>query len=73
MTLLSDDDAKTVKRLEEAAKEHGVIMDLLSAIEEWQSSGQPAPMDVHFFELAAMAAPFARLARREAGIDKDEP
>jgi hypothetical protein len=69
--LLTEEDAKIVKRLEEAAREHGVIMDLLSAIEEWQASGKPAPMDLHFFELAAMAAPFARLARREDGTDKD--
>ena len=67
--ILSDDDAKTVKRLEEAAREHGVVMDLLSAIEEWQSSGRPAPVDFHFFELAAMAAPLARLMRKEDGTD----
>ena len=71
MPLLSEDDARTVKRFEEAAKEHGVVMDLLSAIEEWQVSGQPAPMDIHFFELAAMAAPFAKLARLEEGIDTE--
>jgi hypothetical protein len=69
--ILSDDDAQVINRLSEAAKEHGIVMDLLDAISEWQGSGQPAPMDMHFFELAAMAAPFARLARKSEGIDKE--
>jgi hypothetical protein len=68
--LISDEDAQIVKRLEEAACEYGVVMDLLAAIEEWQASGKPAPIDLHFFELAAMAAPFARLARKDNGTDK---
>jgi hypothetical protein len=72
MPLLSEDDAKTIKRFEAAAKDHGVVMDLLDAIAEWQSSGQPAPMDMHFFELAAMAAPFAKIARLEDGTDSEE-
>ncbi|QYY25461.1 hypothetical protein [Diaphorobacter sp. MNS-0] len=63
--LLSDDDARTINRLVEAAKENGVVMDLLEAIADWQGSGKPAPMDMHFFELAAMATPFARLARKD--------
>jgi hypothetical protein len=70
--ILSEDDAKIVKRLEDAACEHGVVMDLLLAIEEWQSSGRPAPIDLRFFELAAMASQLARLERRKQGIDKDE-
>jgi len=64
-------DAETVKKLEDAACEHGIIMDLLSAIEDWQSSGRPDAYDMHFFELASMAAGLARIERVRRGIDKD--
>ena len=72
MTTFSPDDAKILKMLEEAACEYGVVMDLLGAIEEWQSSGRPADAyDMHFFELAALAAGLAREERKRRGVDKD--
>ncbi|SKA28534.1 hypothetical protein [Novilysobacter spongiicola] len=71
MATLNGDDAKTIKRLEEAACEHGVVMDLLGAIEDWQASGRPDEYDMHFFELAALAAALAREERSRRGLDKD--
>lgn len=71
MPVLSQEDAITIKRLEDAAKEHGVVMDLLNAIERWQSSGRVVGEDMQLFELASMTAPLARIARLNEGIDTE--
>lgn len=69
---VKDWDASTIKKLEDAACEYGVVMDLLNAIHDWQASGRPSTYDMHFFELAAMAAGLAQEERYRRGIDKRE-
>ncbi len=69
---IKDWDAATIKKLEEAACEHGIVMDLLNAIRDWQVSGRPDAHDMHFFEIAAMAAGLAQEERYRRGIDKRE-
>lgn len=67
--ILSDEEAEILKTLEEAACEHGIVMDLLSSIEHWQQTGMPDTNDMRFFELAAMAATLARIERKKRRLE----
>lgn len=67
---LKSEDAAIIKKLEDAACNHGIVMDLLNAIHDWQVSGRPDAHDMHLFELASLTAGLAQEERYRRGIDR---
>ncbi|NPT44859.1 hypothetical protein GNZ12_26790 [Paraburkholderia sp. 1N] len=60
---MEDEEAKEIRRLEEAGVEHGAVSDLLDLVEKLYHGDPLDDRDKRLFQLAALAAPMTRQAR----------
>lgn len=65
VTRIEDEDAKTLRRMQDAGVEHGVASDMLDLFEKLYHGDPLQSEDQRMFYLAAVAAPLTRHARTE--------
>lgn len=65
LTRIEDDDAATLKRMQDAGIEHGAASDMLDLLEKLYHGDPLQPEDKRMFYLAALAAPLTRHARTD--------
>ena len=65
ITRIEDEDAATVRRMQDAGVEHGVTSETLDLLEKLYYGDPLQPEDKRTFYLAAVAAPLTRQARQD--------
>ncbi|GGC09149.1 hypothetical protein GCM10007205_17880 [Oxalicibacterium flavum] len=68
---LYDEDAESIRRLQDAGVEHGIACNMQELLEKLFHGDPLTHDDEHFFYLVAIGAPFTRQKRSTQGLDSD--
>ncbi|OHV00441.1 hypothetical protein BLA34_12680 [Ralstonia solanacearum] len=67
---IEDEDANSIRRMQDAGVEYGIASDLLDLLERLYHGDPLSEEDRRFFYLSSIAAPMTRRARIAEGVDK---
>jgi hypothetical protein len=67
---IEDEDAESIRRMQDAGVEYGVASDLLDLLEKLYHGDPLTEEDQRTFYLSSVAAPMTRRARIAEGVDK---